>query len=439
MLTDEGIRAKWGLPPANELSYLSCDGQVACLLHHHHNHHLLLPPPPPPPQPPPPPPPPPPPTITPIHTSTSPHDLPRPGCPIWQVATIEEMNDTKEFAAVTHALGVFRFDETEIAGAWRMLASVLLLGNVQFQPQAKVDGGGDEEIAEVRAEGALVAAVAALGTDAESLRSPLLCKNIKVMRDTIVAKYTVKAAEQARDALAKAIFAALFDTIVARVNDVSASTMPSARSIGILDIFGFESLKVNSFEQLCINYVNEMLQEQARISPRLAASPHISPHLPTSPHISPHLPISPHISPYLPTSPLPPRAITLADLPPARLPPPRRQFNESVLAAENRLLAAEGIAVDDGALASSATRLGLMTKLLQSLDDQCRLGERGSDEEFTQQIGIAHTIRGVCQLEQRGTFSINHYAGKVLYTTDGFVLKNADAMHADMQVGAISP
>ena len=80
-----------------------------------------------------------------------------------------------------------------------------------------------------------------------------------------------------------------------------------------------------------------------------------------------------------------------------------------------------------------------MTKLLQSLDDQCRLGERGSDEEFTQQIGIAHTIRGVCQLEQRGTFSINHYAGKVLYTTDGFVLKNADAMHADMQVGAISP
>ena len=46
---------------------------------------------------------------------------------------------------------------------------------------------------------------------------------------------------------------------------------------------------------------------------------------------------------------------------------------------------------------------------------------------------MQHTIRGVCQLEQRGTFSIAHYAGKVTYTTDGFVLKNSDAMHADMQ------
>ena len=74
-----------------------------------------------------------------------------------------------------------------------------------------------------------------------------------------------------------------------------------------------------------------------------------------------------------------------------------------------------------------------MTRLLQSLDDQCRLGDRGSDEEFAQEIGQKHTVRGMCQLEQRGTFSITHYAGKVLYTAEGFVLKNSDAMHADSQ------
>ena len=69
---------------------------------------------------------------------------------------------------------------------------------------------------------------------------------------------------QARDALAKALYAALFEWLVATINAVSRAphAEESRHFIGILDIFGFESLKTNSFEQLCINYVNEMLQEQ---------------------------------------------------------------------------------------------------------------------------------------------------------------------------------
>ena len=80
MLTDEAIRKLHGLPLPAELSYLSNEGKVA---------------------------------------------------------TIEEMNDTKEFAAVVHALGVFKFSPDEIAAVWRMLAAVLLLGNVTFRPKAK--------------------------------------------------------------------------------------------------------------------------------------------------------------------------------------------------------------------------------------------------------------------------------------------------------------
>ena len=293
MLTDDSIREKWGLPQASELAYLSSDGQVA---------------------------------------------------------TIEEMNDKKEFAAVQHALKVFQFSEEEVAGVWRMLAAILLLGNVEFRPQAKEAGGGDDEVAEVSDEAKLAAAATALGTEVETLRFPLLRKHIKVMRDTIVTHYTVKAACQSRDALSKAIYSALFDEVVGRVNAVSTAAEESM-SIGILDIFGFEQLKTNSFEQLCINYVNEMLQEQ---------------------------------------------------------------FNESVFTAERRLLSAEGVQVDDGALASSATRLALMTRLLTGLDDQCRLGERGSDAEFCQQIETQHKERGVCQPETLGKFSIFHYAGKVM-------------------------
>ena len=116
-----------------------------------------------------------------------------------EVATIEEMNDTKEFGAVKRALQTFRFSQEEVACMWRMLAAILLLGNVTFQPQAKEAGGGDEEIAEVVDEGKLMLAAEALGCEVEALRFPLLRKHIKVMRDTIVSYYTCRAAVQARD------------------------------------------------------------------------------------------------------------------------------------------------------------------------------------------------------------------------------------------------
>ena len=72
----------------------------------------------------------------------------------------------------------------------------------------------------------------------------------------------------------------------------------------------------------------------------------------------------------------------------------QEQFNETVFAAEKRLLKSEGIEVDDSALQSSAQRLGLMTRVLTTLDEQCRLGERASDEEFLQIVGntIAHRV-----------------------------------------------
>ena len=113
----------------------------------------------------------------------------------------------------------------------------------------------------------------------------------------------------------------------------------------------------------------------------------------------------------------------------------QEQFNEMVFAAENRLLASEGIAVDTGALQSSATRLALMTRLLQALDDQCRLGERGSDKGFLDEIGRSHTKKGTSGVEvgtkapkPSGGFFIVHYAGRVTYTAEGFVLKNADTL-----------
>jgi hypothetical protein len=66
----------------------------------------------------------------------------------------------------------------------------------------------------------------------------------------------------ARDALAKHIYAQLFSWIVTVVNSALESTGTSQRFIGVLDIYGFETFDINSFEQFCINYANEKLQQQ---------------------------------------------------------------------------------------------------------------------------------------------------------------------------------
>jgi len=66
----------------------------------------------------------------------------------------------------------------------------------------------------------------------------------------------------ARDALAKHIYARVFNWIVTLVNNALESTGTSQRFIGVLDIYGFETFDINSFEQFCINYANEKLQQQ---------------------------------------------------------------------------------------------------------------------------------------------------------------------------------
>ena len=88
----------------------------------------------------------------------------------------------------------------------------------------------------------------------------------------------------------------------------------------------------------------------------------------------------------------------------------QEQFNETVFAAEKRLLKAEGIEVDDSALQSSAVRLELMTRMLTTLDEQCRLGERASDEEFVQIVGKTIVKHNMCKLEQaRATPILSRY------------------------------
>lgn len=99
----------------------------------------------------------------------------------------------------------------------------------------------------------------------ETLLRALTSRAIETVGETIVKRLDAAAAIASRDALAKNLYARLFDWLVAAINrKISAlgSGQRSKRSIGILDIYGFESFKENSFEQLCINLANERLQQQ---------------------------------------------------------------------------------------------------------------------------------------------------------------------------------
>lgn len=101
-----------------------------------------------------------------------------------------------------------------------------------------------------------------LQVDSSELRQWLCTKRIVSMREVFLKSMTVEQAIMARDALAKHIYAELFRWIVLVVNKSLETTAARHKFIGVLDIYGFETFEINSFEQFCINYANEKLQQQ---------------------------------------------------------------------------------------------------------------------------------------------------------------------------------
>ena len=104
-------------------------------------------------------------------------------------------------------------------------------------------------MAVVETEETITKAAAALGCAVDALRLPMVRKVVTVAGDSMDVEFTCKSAAQARDALAKVIYGTLFDHLVKVINEVSCGPEGS-HVIGILDIFGFEKLKTNSFEQV---------------------------------------------------------------------------------------------------------------------------------------------------------------------------------------------
>ncbi|KAF6167643.1 hypothetical protein GIB67_031226 [Kingdonia uniflora] len=101
-----------------------------------------------------------------------------------------------------------------------------------------------------------------MGCNIHDLILVLSTRRIRAGNDDIVQKLTLSQAVDMRDALAKSIYSSLFDWLVEQINkSLEVGKRLTGRSISILDIYGFESFQKNSFEQFCINYANERLQQ----------------------------------------------------------------------------------------------------------------------------------------------------------------------------------
>ncbi|XP_016365559.1 unconventional myosin-IXb-like [Sinocyclocheilus rhinocerous] len=164
-----------------------------------------------------------------------------------------------EFRRLHQAMEMVGFLPPTKKQIFSVLSAILYLGNVTYEP--KVVGEG----LKVGPDRVLSAISDLLKVKVELLVEALTTRKAMTANDTLILPYSLSEAITARDSMAKSLYSALFDWIVLRINhallnkrDLEESV--PCLSIGVLDIFGFEDFKTNSFEQFCINYANEQLQ-----------------------------------------------------------------------------------------------------------------------------------------------------------------------------------
>ncbi|XP_075867895.1 unconventional myosin-Ig isoform X2 [Nelusetta ayraudi] len=175
-------------------------------------------------------------------------------------ATATSNNDRASHRAVMSALEVIGFSHEEIDAICHILATILLLGNIQFE--------SDGESVQIQGLEAVHHISELCHTNQDSVSKSLLYRTVATGgREVIEKGHTEQEACFGRDAFAKALYERLFGWIVGRINsvievkDYNPVLHGKNTVIGVLDIYGFEIFDNNSFEQFCINYCNEKLQQ----------------------------------------------------------------------------------------------------------------------------------------------------------------------------------
>ncbi|XP_041535319.1 unconventional myosin-VI isoform X3 [Microtus oregoni] len=296
------------------------------------------------------------------------------------------LDDHGDFIRMCTAMKKIGLDDEEKLDLFRVVAGVLHLGNIDFEEAGSTSGGCNLKN---KSAPSLEYCAELLGLDQDDLRVSL---TTRVMLTTaggtkgtvIKVPLKVEQANNARDALAKTVYSHLFDHVVNRVNQCFPFET-SSYFIGVLDIAGFEYFEHNSFEQFCINYCNEKLQQF---------------------------------------------------------------FNERILKEEQELYQKEGLGVNEVHYVDNQDCIDLievkLVGILDILDEENRLPQP-SDQHFTSAVHQKHKDHFRLSIPRKSKlavhrnlrddegFIIRHFAGAVCYETTQFVEKNNDALHMSLE------
>ncbi|XP_060803204.1 myosin-VIIa [Amyelois transitella] len=285
----------------------------------------------------------------------------------------EGRNDALEFADIRSAFKVLNFSDAEVWSVFGLLAAILHLGNLKFKG-FHVNNIESSEVSDM-INASRIASL--LGVNKSVLCDALTRKTFVAHGEKVVSTITVSAATEGRDALVKAIYGHIFEYIVEGINrTLHRDQQLSSGSVGILDIFGFENFESNSFEQLCINYANENLQQF---------------------------------------------------------------FVKHIFKLEQEQYEKEGIIWSNINYVDNQEMLDMIglkpMNLLSLIDEESRF-PKGTDVTLLSKLNSNHSTKS-CYVAPKSThehsFGVKHFAGNVQYKIKGFLDKNRDMLTTDIK------
>ncbi|XP_047377112.1 myosin-IIIa [Sciurus carolinensis] len=296
-----------------------------------------------------------------------------------QLRTVQDMMNNSFYKAqyelIEQCFKVIGFTMEQLGSVYSILAAILNIGNIEFSSVATEHQIDKSYICN---HAALENSASLLCIQADELQEALTSHCVITRGETIIRPNTVEKASDVRDALAKTLYGRLFSWIVNRINSLlKRDPLPSGNgdelSIGILDIFGFENFRKNSFEQLCINIANEQIQYY---------------------------------------------------------------FNQHVFAWEQNEYLNEDVDARVIEYEDNRPLLDMFLQkpmgLLSLLDEESRFPKATDQtliEKFEGNLKSQYFWR---PKRMELSFGIHHYAGKVLYSASGFLAKNRDTLPTDI-------